>query len=47
MALKILSINVRGLRSPAKANLIFHELNRVNYDFVFLQETRVSCKKTG
>lgn len=45
MALKILSINVRGFGSPAKTSLIFHELNRLNYDFVFLQETHVSCKK--
>jgi len=43
--LKILSINVRGLGSAGKSEKIAQELNHLNCDIVFLQETHVSCKK--
>ena len=43
--LKILSLNVRGLRSSEKCRKIVHELNYLNCDVLLLQETHVSCKK--
>ena len=45
MSLKILSINVRGLVTPAKCSLVLRELERLHYDLFLLQETHVSCKK--
>ena len=45
MALKILSINVRGIDSPAKCDLFLHELARFNYDLFLLQETHVFRKQ--
>ena len=42
--LKILSINVRGLGSAGKSEKIAQELNHLNCDIIFLQETHVSCK---
>ena len=44
MRLKLLSLNVRGLGSPSKANLLCCELKLLNYDIFLLQETHVSCK---
>ena len=37
--LKILSLDVRG----HKQDLILHELKKLSFDFIFLQETHVSC----
>ena len=45
MSLKILSINVRGLVTPAKCSLVLRELERLHYDLFLLQETHVSCKE--
>ena len=45
MRLKCISINVRGLVSPSKRELISRELSRLDYHIFFLQETHVSCKK--
>ena len=45
MRLKILSLNVRGLRSSAKRNLVSRELSLLNYYVFLLQETHVSCKQ--
>ena len=45
MRLKCLSINVRGLVSPSKRELISRELSRLDCHIFFLQETHVSCKK--
>lgn len=42
--LKILTINVRGLVTPQKRNIILYELQNLNYDVIFLQETHVSNK---
>ena len=36
---KILSLNVRGLRSPTKRKALFLWLDQRRYDIVFLQET--------
>lgn len=47
MPLKILSVNIRGLGSPNKSDLIVSELLRLHYDFFFLQETHVSCKQNA
>ena len=44
MRLKLLSLNVRGLGSPSKVNLLCRELELLNYDIFLLQETHVSCK---
>lgn len=43
--LKIISLNTRGLGSSKKLQSIVHELNLLNCDVVFLQETHVSCRK--
>ena len=45
MALKILSINVRGIDSPTKSELFLHELARLNYDIFLIQETHVFRKQ--
>ena len=45
MSLKILSIKVRGLGTPAKCSLVLRELERLHYDLFLLQETHVSYKK--
>ena len=45
MPLKLLTINVRGLSSSKKAEVILHELERLPYDLFLLQETHVSCKE--
>ena len=45
MRLKCLSINVRGIVSRFKRELVSRELERLNYDVFLLQETRVSCKQ--
>ena len=45
MRLKCISINVRGLVSPSKRELISRELSRLDYHIFFLQETHVSCRK--
>lgn len=45
MRLKCLSINVRGIVSRSKRELISRELERLNYDVFLLQETHVSCKQ--
>ena len=37
--LKIISLNVRGLRSPTKRKALFLWLDQRRYDIVFLQET--------
>lgn len=42
MPLKILSINVRGLGLPRKSDLLIHELRKLNYDLILLQETHVN-----
>ena len=44
MRLKILSLNVHGLGSPSKVNLLCHELELLSYDIFLLQETHVSCE---
>ena len=41
--LKILTLNVRGLGPSHKHDLILHELEKLHFDLVFLQETHVSC----
>ena len=45
MRLKILSLNVRGLGSPAKVNSLCNELEILNVDIILLQETHISCPK--
>ena len=45
MPLKLVTINVRGLSSSKKADVILHELERLPYDLFLLQETHVSCKE--
>ena len=45
MHLKLVSINVRGLSSSRKTDVILHELERLPYDLFLLQETHVSCKE--
>ena len=45
MPLKLVTINVRGLSSSKKADVIVHELERLPYDLFLLQETHVSCKE--
>ena len=45
MRLKCLSINIRGIVSRFKRELVLRELERLNYDVFLLQETRVSCKQ--
>ena len=45
MSLKIVSLNVRGLGTPAKRFTVLCELERLNYDLFILQETHVSTKK--
>ena len=45
MSLKILSLNVRGLGTPAKRFVVLRELERLNYDLFLLQETHVSTKR--
>ena len=47
MALKLLSLNVRGLASARKRDCFLHELDRLDYDVYFLQETHVSCKRSA
>ena len=42
--LKVLSLNVRGLRSAGKSAKLVNELAHLSCD-VLLQETHVSCKK--
>ena len=37
--LKLVSLNVRGIRSPAKRKALFCWLNERKYDIIFLQET--------
>ena len=44
MSLKILSLNVRGLGTPAKRYTVLRELERSNYDLFLLQETHVSTR---
>ena len=41
---KIASLNVRGLVTPAKRDLVIHELARSDFDLIFLQETHISTK---
>ena len=42
---RILTINVRGLGTARKRDLLLHELNEnLDYDFFLLQETHISCK---
>lgn len=45
MRFKCVSINVCGLRSAYKRNLILHELEGLGCDAYLLQETHVSCKQ--
>ena len=45
MSLKILSLNVRGLGTPAKRFVVLRELERLNCDLFLLQETHVSTKR--
>lgn len=45
MKLKILSLNVRGLGTPAKRNLVSRELSLLHYDIFLLQETHIFCKQ--
>ena len=45
MSLNILSLNVRGLATPAKRLVVLRELERSNYDLFLLQETHVSTKR--
>ena len=40
-----LSLNVRGLGTPAKRFVVLRELERLNYDLFLLQETHVSPKQ--
>ena len=47
MALKLLSLNVRGLASARKRDCFLHELDRLDYDVYFLQETHASCKRSA
>ena len=43
--LRILTINVRGLGTARKRDLLLHELNEnLDYDFFLLQEKHISCK---
>ena len=41
MSLKVLSLNVRGLGTPAKRFTVLRELERLDYDLFLLQETHV------
>ena len=41
---KITSLNVHGLLTPAKRDLVLNELSRSDFDLFLLQETHVSCK---
>ena len=41
--LNILTLSVRGLGPSHKHDLILHELKKLHFDIVFLQETHVSC----
>lgn len=43
-SLKLLSLNVRGLGSPKKFELLVRELLFLKYDLILLQETHVACK---
>ena len=45
MSLKILSLNVRSLGTPAKRFVVLRELERLNSDLFLLQETHVSTKR--
>ena len=45
MSLKVLSLNVRGLVTPAKRFTVLRELERLDYDLFLLQETHVSTKR--
>ena len=45
MRLRCVSINVRGIVSRFKRELVARELGRLNYDVFFLQETHVSCRQ--
>ena len=40
---KILTVDVHGLGPSHKQDLILRELNKLHLDFIFLQETHVSC----
>lgn len=39
---KILTYNVRGLNSPQKRRLILRELEKLEADIIFLQETHIT-----
>ena len=43
-SLRLLSLNVNGLRGEWKRRMLFHKLQQGNYDIVCLQETHHSCE---
>lgn len=45
MSLKVLSLNVRGLGTPAEGFTVLPELARLDYDLFLLQETHVPTKR--
>uniref|UniRef100_A0A8C5WE20 exodeoxyribonuclease III n=1 Tax=Leptobrachium leishanense TaxID=445787 RepID=A0A8C5WE20_9ANUR len=45
-SLKCLSLNVKGLNSPRKRRLLFHELRKQKIDIAFIQETQIPRKAT-
>ena len=44
LAFKFATLNVRGIVTPAKRDLVLNELSRLDLDIILLQETHVSCK---
>lgn len=42
--LRLLTLNVNGLRDPKKRSQLFHGLKKENYDIICLQETHHSCE---
>ena len=42
--LKIISLNVRGLRNKKKRRTLFRKFKKENYDLICLQETYMSKK---
>ena len=38
-ALKIFSLNVRGLRNPRKRRILFHAIKKEKFDIICFQET--------
>ena len=45
-SIKVISLNVRGLRDPTKRNKIFSYVKKFKSDIIMLQETHVFKKTT-